>query len=92
MSDAVAIILTTFNPDLSILKENLATYINQAQVVILCDNSDDCEISLQIEEICHGNSELIYLSMGGNQGIAYAQNRGVERAISEGFVFFIEIS
>lgn len=90
MSDTVAIILTTFNPDLAMLKENISTYIFQVGIVILCDNSDD-ETALEIEKLCHEKAKLIYLSMNGNKGIAYAQNRGVEYAISRGFNFFLEI-
>lgn len=91
MSDSVAIILTTFNPDLVMLRDNISTYICQAGRVVVCDNSDDQDIALEIESFCHDKNKLIYLSMHGNKGIAYAQNRGVEYAISEGFELFIEI-
>lgn len=91
MSDSVAIILTTFNPDLVMLRDNISTYICQAGRVVVCDNSDDQDIALEIESFCHDKNKLIYLSMHGNKGIAYAQNRGVEYAMSEGFELFIEI-
>lgn len=91
MSDSVAIILTTFNPDLVMLRDNISTYICQVGRVVVCDNSDDQDIALAIESFCHDRNKLIYLSMHGNKGIAYAQNRGVEYAISEDFELFIEI-
>lgn len=91
VNKSVAIILTTYNPDIVSLKENIYSYTLQASIIIVCDNSDNYEIVSQIERLCSELDNTLYLSMSGNKGIAYAQNRGVDLAISKGFYFFIEM-
>jgi len=88
---SVAVILTTYNPDMNVLKDNINSYISQCGKLIVCDNSDDYELVMEIEQLCNEFFDAVYLSMNGNKGIACAQNRGVEFAISEGFEFFLEI-
>ncbi|UPQ81326.1 glycosyltransferase [Pseudomonas knackmussii] len=91
VSEATAIILTTYNPCFAALKDNLESYICQVGRVVLCDNSDNEAAASQIEAVCSGYESAIYLSMGGNKGIAAAQNAGIELAISLGYQYFIEI-
>ncbi len=87
----VAVIVTTFNPDLLIFENNLDSYLSQASLVVVCDNSDCKSVSDLIRNLCLKLTNVAYLSMGGNKGIAYAQNRGVEFAIEQGFDYFLEM-
>lgn len=91
IAEATAIILTTYNPCSSSLKENLGSYVFQVGRIIVCDNTDNEAIALQVKQACSDYGNVIYLSMEGNRGIAYAQNKGIEFAISLGCNYFIEM-
>lgn len=91
LPEATAIILTAYNPCIVSLRENLESYVHQVGGVIVCDNTDNTDVAFQVKELCFGYSNVIYCSMMGNKGIAYAQNKGVELAISQGYEYFIEI-
>nr|WP_312971298.1 glycosyltransferase [Pseudomonas sp.] len=91
MSEATAVILTTYNPDILLLKENLESYVCQVGGVVVCDNTDNKDFSFQIKELCLTYGNTVYISMEGNKGIAFAQNKGVEMAISLGYDYFIEV-
>lgn len=91
MSKLTAIILTAYNPCISSLKENLESYVCQVGGVIVCDNTENEDLSSQIKELCLGYDNAVYISMGGNKGIAFAQNQGIERAVSLGYDYFIEM-
>lgn len=79
------ILLTTFNPDMRILADNINSYNDQVDKIILCDNSP---VPICLDNI-KGNIELI--SLGCNKGIAYAQNISLVKAIELGYSYFIEM-
>lgn len=87
----VAVILVSYNPVLDNFIINLMQLLTQSTCIIVCDNSDNASISVQIELFCRETEGIIYLNMMGNKGIAYAQNRGVEHGISRGFSYFLEL-
>ena len=79
------ILLTTFNPDMSILVENIDSYKDQVDKIIICDNSPNPINS----ETLNGNVELI--SLRGNKGIAKAQNMSLAKGLELGYSHFIEM-
>lgn len=63
-----------YNPDDAVLK-NLSTYSGKVNICVVVDNSErKNEISKEIEK----DDKIIYVSMGGNKGIAAALNKGIE--------------
>lgn len=87
----VCIVVTAYNPDISSLKENLASYADQAGALVICDNSDNEACRQQVIAALEGIPNATYLAMGANIGIAAAQNRGINHGIALGYEYFIEI-
>lgn len=87
----VSIIVTAYNPSIDSFKRNLQSYFDQVEMVVICDNSDIPEVQEQVCLLAGKFKNVILLSMGGNVGIAAAQNFGVNYAIKSGFEYFIEI-
>ncbi|MFZ6687930.1 glycosyltransferase family 2 protein [Undibacterium sp. SXout11W] len=73
-------VIITYRPDLELLYKNFQAMASQVAQVILIDNSDDSQHGQQIQARFKDHPELVYISNGGNQGIAHALNRGVEYA------------
>ena len=70
---------------------NLQALVKQVKNIILIDNTEnsekDNEIEKKIKDIYP--SDVDYVSLGENTGIAYAQNIGITKAIEKGFDYFI---
>ncbi|MCL1123901.1 hypothetical protein [Shewanella surugensis] len=81
----VAILLTTYNPNVTSLSSNISTYIRQCGQVYLVDNSPiPFDYSLL-------PSSIKMITLHDNKGIAVAQNIGYEAAKKDGYNFFLEI-
>ncbi|USD60280.1 glycosyltransferase family 2 protein [Vibrio sp. SCSIO 43140] len=89
--DNVAIITVAYNPDLDEIRQNINSYVNQAGLVILVDNSDDIDKIRCMKKAFSDSKQVHLISLGGNYGIARAQNIGFEFALGRGFNFFIEM-
>lgn len=87
----VSVIVTAYNPELRSFGKNLSSYVNQVAQVVICDNSDNASVQQQVRDEVLKFANAVYLPMGGNIGIAAAQNRGVDYAIAHGYEYFIEI-
>lgn len=87
----VAVLLTTFNPDIVVLKSNMESYVHQVSMVIVCDNSDSQAVRDQIRKICEEKDSVFYYSLGGNKGVAAAQNFGVKVASENGIYYYVEM-
>ncbi|MFA0216706.1 hypothetical protein AB4437_16675 [Vibrio cyclitrophicus] len=84
-NEEVAILLTTYNPDVVLLASNISTYIQQCGRIYLVDNSPiPFDYSLLPDSIK-------IISLYENKGIAVAQNVGFSSASKDGYEFFIEI-
>lgn len=90
-SEAVCIVVTAYNPHPDSLRDNLLSYAHQGGKIVVCDNSDNVSIQGIVEAMAAEFENAVYLPMGGNIGIAAAQNRGVDYAIEHGYEYFIEI-
>jgi rhamnosyltransferase len=75
-------VVVAYESKIQILEESLKTISKQC-VVVLVDNSTSNTNSKLIKE-CAEKYKSEYISMGKNCGIGYAQNRGIELAISRG--------
>lgn len=74
LSDTTALIVT-YLTDTDRLSQILKRLVLQCDVV-LCDNSDNNLVAEKIAT-CARDAGVIYLGMGDNLGIAYAQNYGI---------------
>jgi len=91
IKENTCIVVTTYNPDVELLKRNFTSYAFQVGLVLVCDNSDIFNIQQAIKNFIVEFTNVTLISMGGNEGIAVAQNRGINYAIDEGFEYFIEV-
>lgn len=87
----VAVIVVTYNPNVPKFRTNLNSYINQAECVVVVDNSN---LKSYIDEIGqlefeYGNIKLI--QFGENKGIAEAQNAGITYAMNNNYDFVLEM-
>jgi rhamnosyltransferase len=85
----VAIIVVTYNPDIDDLKNNINTYYNQSDLIVLVDNSTLSDISKEIIQIGKSFNNIKIISLGDNYGEAYAQNIGIKYVIEKGYKYFI---
>lgn len=86
-----AIIVTAYNPKLDELRANIASYHCQVPLVVVCDNSDDGVISRAVSTLNHEFGNVVVVPMGGNKGIAAAQNSGFEFARQRDYEYFVEV-
>lgn len=77
--DAVVVV---YNPDDTIIK-NINSYVKYVDSLYIIDNSDTPNLDL-IDKILNLSRKCEYISNKGNQGIAYALNKGAELAINNG--------
>jgi rhamnosyltransferase len=71
-------IVVSYNTDVASLRANLK-HLSLLSEIVICDNSTEDAIRNQLKSLAHSEN-IHYLSMDGNKGIAYAQNRGIELA------------
>jgi rhamnosyltransferase len=75
-------VIVTFNPDLMQLEKTINSLVKQVDCIIIIDNGDT------LFSLAPSNN-LIFINLGENKGIAYAQNRGIEKALGLGARFII---
>ncbi|NGZ15552.1 glycosyltransferase family 2 protein [Vibrio aestuarianus] len=81
----VAVVVTTFNPDIDLLVKNIMSYIGQCGAVYLVDNSP---LPFDYEAL---PDKVVVLSLENNLGIAHAQNIGISEVKNDGYQYIIEI-
>jgi rhamnosyltransferase len=85
---SVAAVVTTFNPDISLVA-NLQRIAGQVGLVILVDDSGVVEDSCEVDYSAFDH--LIYIKNDANKGIAASLNTGVLRAAKEGYNWVITL-
>lgn len=75
----ISAIIVTYNPNLSQLKKCIYSLLPQVEKIIIIKNSSE---KLDFSEF--QNEKIIQIQLEKNFGIAYAQNRGIEKAIDCG--------
>ena len=80
MSVVATVVL--FDPNLALLKRLYKSLYNQVDSIVFVDNSEDENIKGNMQGWLNQIvlSEITYLNLGRNYGIAYAHNRGIEIA------------
>lgn len=80
MSVVATVVL--FDPSLALLKRLYKSLYNQVDSIVFVDNSEDENIKGNMQGWLNQIvlSEITYLNLGRNYGIAYAHNRGIEIA------------
>lgn len=83
-------IIVTYNSN-PIRLEKSISLLELQSFIIVCDNSTDIKVKLEIQEITK-KFDIKYINMQGNQGIAKAQNYGLDVAatLNYRFVFFLD--
>ena len=89
MSVVATVVL--FNPNLALLKRLYKSLYNQVDSIVFSDNSEDRSIKKDVKNWINQliSSDIIYLDLHKNHGIAYAQNRGIEVAKASGAKFVL---
>ena len=89
MSVVATVVL--FNPNLALLKRLYKSLSNQVDSIIFSDNSEDKIIKEDVKNWINQliSSDITYLDLHKNHGIAYAQNRGIEVAKERGARFVL---
>lgn len=78
----VLAIVVLFNPKLNILERLYLSLYGQVNSIVFVDNSEDEGVKEEAKNWLNQfiSRDTIYLDLGKNHGIAYAQNRGIEIA------------
>lgn len=81
----VAGIVVAYNIDKKEILNNIYTYINFVDEVIIVDNSDNMGNLKDLEKV----EKIKYINLIGNEGIAKALNKGIEYAIQNKYDFVL---
>ena len=81
----VAGIVVAYNIDKNEILNNIYTYINFVNEVIIVDNSDNIGNLKELEKL----EKIKYINLRGNEGIAKALNKGIEYAIQNEYDFIL---
>jgi len=76
-------VVILYHPDTSALIENIKTYINPIDTLLVYDNGEIYNKSLEIA-ICAVSSKIIFKHFGQNEGIAKRLNQAIEYAVQKG--------
>ena len=74
--------MTTFNPDLSVLREQLSRTVPQVDQLLVVDNGSSAADSIQA--VVEGFTKTYWFSLGENRGLGYAHNLGIRKALESG--------
>ena len=81
----IGCILVLYNPDWHITNKSISSIIDQVSSIYILDNSKVCTLAKEYK-----NSEkIIYHEMGGNKGIAAAQNVGMEYYVKHRYDYIL---
>lgn len=77
------IVIVTYNPNISLLENNIKNYSNISNYVVIVNNSST---DIKVRSKCS------VINLHKNKGIAFAQNKGVESLLNAGvdYVFFFD--
>ncbi|WP_213814538.1 glycosyltransferase family 2 protein [Glaciihabitans sp. dw_435] len=88
---SIAGVIVTFNTDVPELSSALRLISTSLSELVLADNSDDPDIARDIKELAESMGAT-YIGLGGNLGIAAAQNSAIRHIRSQGheYVLFLD--
>jgi rhamnosyltransferase len=76
-------VVILYHPDAEALIENIKTYINPLDTLLVYDNSETLSRELEIA-VCTISSKVIFKHFGQNEGIAKRLNQAIEYAVQKG--------
>jgi rhamnosyltransferase len=76
-------VVILYHPDAEALIENIKTYINPLDTLLVYDNSETLSWELEIA-VCTISSKVIFKHFGQNEGIAKRLNQAIEYAVQKG--------
>lgn len=79
-------IIVLYRPNLIALKSNIEQLLPQVDSILLIDNSGDGGDNKTVLNI---NEKVTYISMGGNTGVAFAQNFGIRKAMDKNATYIL---
>lgn len=82
----VAGVVVLYHPDDTVVN-NINSYVHQVDILYVVDNSDITDARL-IEQLT-AFPNVVYINNGGNKGIAFALNNGVEAARLKGYKWLL---
>ena len=83
----IGAILVLYNPDVARTRNVVELLLPQVDAICAIDNSDNGTAEAMFE----GKANVEYISLGGNYGIAKAQNVGIRHFKEAGFDFILFI-
>jgi rhamnosyltransferase len=76
-------VVILYHPDEVVLIENIKSYINPLDTLLVYDNSEILSKNLEIA-VCAISSKVIFTHFGQNEGIAKRLNQAIEYAVQKG--------
>lgn len=76
-------VVILYHPDAVVLIENIKTYINPLDTLLVYDNTENFSSELEAA-VCAISDKIIYKHFGQNQGIAKRLNQAIEYAVQKG--------
>lgn len=87
MSEKVAAIIVTYNPELSILTKNISSMRGQVDRIYVIDNNSSNQT--EITNLCCESEQISLVKLDSNKGLSFAQNIGLKMAKKEGAFYAI---
>ena len=81
MNNLIDAVFVTYMPDLEVLEKSLHSIFSQVRFIYVYDNSDKNIYSSDLSEIVSKFENVSLFSLGGNLGIAKAQNIGLLKSV-----------
>jgi rhamnosyltransferase len=82
LTNNIAVVIVTYNPRMQQLEKTIQSIAKQVSHVVIVDNGNT-------SFFLKNTDNLIIINLGKNYGIAYAQNRGIEKAFQLNAQFII---
>ena len=87
MENKICGVVVLYNPILDVI-DNIRSYVDQIELLFVVDNSDE-KIDQKILDEVNRMNNTVYISNGGNIGIAAALNIGVKKGIEKDFNYIL---
>lgn len=82
----IAAVVVTYNPDIEVLRRQLAVLISQVELIVYVDNGsqNSPEIAECLSSVVSSNEvQVVLIENNENKGLGFAQNRGIEAALAK---------
>lgn len=87
----IAGVCIIYNENVDIVYDNIINSMTQVDKMFIVDNSDDCDCISCLRNKLKSQSNIEYISIGYNSGIAHALNVGCGMARSQGYLWVLTL-